>query len=372
MGCEYFAEGGAVGETLGDPATTLGYAAIEHGLLGLLKNVGKPNMMEPEKHSRVLHEARNQHAWHRDPKDIKLPRSHGTKLGDHLAHADHDKSADHMHGHALVGSTGKTHLKPIMQKMAGSILANEPHPEGLRGAIEYLANAQKGEDKLERYMKSLFGSGKIDKIESNNSQSLKEYIEELQENPSELLNMGGNLGHYLPDHAAQVSSSIAQALTYLESIKPKPMQGAPLDKVTSISPAEQAQFDRQLKIAQQPLLALEHLQKGTLIPDDLTTVQTIYPGLHQSMITKATEQLIDTMAKEEAMPYHQRIGLGMLLGQPLDSSMTPESMQAIMKSAAPQQADQQQGKSSEAQLKQVDKMAKIIGTEEQDREIEGE
>jgi hypothetical protein len=371
--CQYFASGGQVESDHENPSTTLGHAAVEHGLLGLLKNVGKPHMVDPEKHSRVLHEARNQHEWRRAPKEMKLPRTHGTRLGDHIADQDHEKAAEHMHAHPLVGNAGKTHLKPILKQMSGPLMTQDPHPEGFRGAVDYLSSAKKGHDKLDRYMENLL-SGKSEKIESNHSvAALKEHLQEIAEHPESLLEAGGSLGHYLPDHSVQLSATAAQALNYLKSIKPDPSQGAPLDKVSTVSPADQMRYDRQLNIAQQPLLVLQHLKKGTLQPQDLTTVQTLYPGLHQSMVQKAGEQLIDLMARGKQLPYFQRQTMSLLLNQPLDSTMTSQSMQAIMKANSSQESQQQQKQPKKAtgvELKQVDKMTKILGTSAQDREIE--
>ncbi len=376
-GCEYFAVGGSVGQPEEDPSTTLGNAAVEHGLLGLLKDVGRPKMVEPEKHSRVLHEARNQHEWRRAPKEMKLPRTHGTRFGDHMADGDHEKAAEHMQGHPLVGSAGKTHLKPILGQMAGPMMTQEPHPESFRGSVDYLSSAHKGNAKLDHFMKDLLRPGKSDKLGSGHSiGELKTHLQELDENPQSLLDVGGSLGHYLPGHSVQLGATAAQAINYLKSIKPAPQQSAPLDKVSTVSPADQAKYDRQLDIAQQPLLALEHLKKGTLQPQDLTTVQTLYPGLFKSMTTKATEQLVDSMAKGKEIPYYQRQTLSLLLGQPLDSSMTPMNMQAIIKSASAQQAAQQKGGPGEAkkatgvELKQIDKVDKLYETPAQARQIE--
>lgn len=373
-GCEHFAVGGSVGTPQEDPGATLGNAAVEHGLLGLLKEVGHPKMMEPEKHARILHEARNQHNWRRSPQEMKLPKTHGTRLGDHLADGDHESAAEQMTGHPLAGGAGKGALSSIMPQMAGPMLSQEPHPEGFRGAVDYLAGAKRGSEKLNQAMKGIFAHGKSKKHEAPPSiAALKEHLEALDKNPQALLDVGGSLSHYLPNQAIQISTTAATATNYLKSIKPMPIQSAPLDKSAPVSRAAEAGYNRQLAIAQDPLLTLSHLKKGTLIPADLATVSNLYPGLMNQMKQKATESLVDRMAKDEPIPYAQKQSLSLFLGQPLDSTMTLDSLQAIMKANLGAQSDQQKGgpkKASGVELKQIDKADKLLQTPAQARQID--
>lgn len=380
-GCEFYAQGGQVNqvtpfqELKDDPSDVLGHAAIDHGLLGILNNVGKPKMVDPQQHVKVLSEARNQHEWRKQPKEMKLPRTMGHRLGDYISDGDHDKMADHIHGHPLVGLTGKTHLKPIMARMAEPITLAEPHPEAFRGSVEYLSSAIKGHEKLDSYMKKMIGDEKAPKLAPDKSRmALKERLDKLQENPISLLDVGGSVGHYLPAHGVQVAATSASAVNYLNSIKPKKSQGAPLDKPSSVSIAEEMTYDRQLDNAQQPLLIAQHVKNGTLNPQDVATVKTIYPGLYNSMVMKAGEQLIAVKAKKKEIPYHQRQSLSLLLGQPLDSTLTTDSMMAIMHSSVGQQAKQQSEKAgkkaSSVELKQIDKMNSLYKTDLQDLAID--
>lgn len=378
--CEHYADGGDVQPPQpfpameDDPKKTMGHYAVTQGLLGLIRDVGKPKMMEPERHEHVLREAKAQHEWRRNPGELKLPKSHGTKLGEHIANGAHDEAAAHMHGHPLVGQAQMKHLKPIMDRLAGPAMSETPNPEAFRGSVDYLHGAAQGEHHLSSFMDNLLGSRVREKIHSSSSRNaLKAHLDDLQANPQKMLDVSGSLGHYMPGHSAELAAQSAQAVNYLESLKPKPVQGAPLDLVSTVSKAQEAGYDRQLDIAQQPLLALQHTSSGTLQPQDVTTIQTVYPGLYQDMVSKLGERIIDAKTKGVAIPYYQRQTIGMFIGQPVDSTMTPTAIQTIVKnngSMSPQQKQQraqENKKASGAELKQIDKVDSLYQTPDQER-----
>ena len=142
----------------------------------------------------------------------------------------------------------------------------------------------------------------------------------------------------------------------------------PFDKEPPADKAQTAIYNRQLDIAQQPLLVIKHAKDGTLLPQDVNTIQTIYPGLHSAIVQKLNDEMIDKKSQGVAIPYAQRVSLSLLMGStPLDSSMSPQNMQAIMKSSMTQQAQQQnqpgtQKPASGAALKQINKTNELYPT----------
>lgn len=363
-GCEYFADGGQVmpfpnppaGAENDDPSATLGHAAIEHGLVGLLGGaIGDAGIKDPEKHARILDDAKSQHR-HRslgpshDGKEEQGPKkSAGTRLGDHFFEGKHHESAELLGDHPLVGSVGKKVLEPIMARLAQPMLDKDTHPEALRGSVDYLASSARGAQKLDHETGRLMEKGKLpthlqEMSRESSRNELKEKLESIQANPSQLLDISGSLGHYLPEHAGQMGATAAQATQYLASIKPKPIQNGPLDEVTDPDPVSVDNYDRQLDIANHPLIVFEHIKDGTLQSQDLTTLSTIYPGLHKSLVSKVGEELIKAKSADQEIPYNQRMALSLVLGQPLDSTMTSASMMAIISSSAnAQDQSQSQG-----------------------------
>lgn len=241
-------------------------------------------------------------------------------------------------------------------------------------AQSYLGAAEKGYGQLLKHSKSVLGSEPVDPPEVKPRKALEAHLEQIKANPESMLDVGGSMGEALPEHGALLAARAAQATNYLESIRPTPMQGAPLDKVAKISPAAQQKFNRQLDIAESPMIALKYLKSGTLQQQDLITLGTLYPGLLKSMTSRMMERMVDGKSKK-SIPYHQRRSLGLLLGQSLDSTMTPQAAAAIMQANAgssKQESQPQKGgpkKASGAELKETSKAAKLYGTHAQDKEL---
>lgn len=376
-GCGYYAEGGEVQAPpqplprfAEDSASTLGHAAVDRGLLGLIRDVGKPKMMDPERHAKVLHEAKDQYAWRADPNENELPKTVGRRIGNAIADADHEKSASLIHGHPLVGGASKSNLHPIMERLAQPMMTEEPSPEGMRSAVDYLSSSIKGHGRLDDHMGKIFSQDKIDlRPDEGSREALRGHIDSAIQDPLKLLDSAGSVGHYLPVHGAQIGALAARSTNYLQSLKPMGSQNSPLDSISQVSPGDQAKYDRQLDIAQNPLLVLKHAETGMLQPQDLTTLQTLYPALHQSMVQKATEQMIKLGDKAKDIPYAKRQALGLLMGQALDSTMNPTVMQSIIKSQGPQQAQQQLNKQVKKQkpatgveLDQINKVNEMAET----------
>lgn len=158
--------------------------------------------------------------------------------------------------------------------------------------------------------------------------ALRKHLDDVRENPNSLLDTGGSLG--LSDHAAMLSAKAATAVDYFEALKPKQPQPGPLDSRLPVSKIHDQSYNRQLGIAERPLSILGHVRNGTVQPADIQTLTTLYPQLFKSIQEKTFESLVDAKTAGREIPYKQKIGLSMLLGQPLDATMTQSAMQAIM------------------------------------------
>lgn len=239
-------------------------------------------------------------------------------------------------------------------------------------AEEYVDGSMRGQKTIDGHIKNLIGKEKLN-IEPNpeHTSDLKKHLEFLNQNPDQALSIGGNLEHVFPGHGSYAGSRAANALNYLNTLKPKSFQNSPLDPISPPGKAADAQYNRQLEIAENPKLILEYVKSGTVQPLDLTTVKTLYPDLFQSIVSKSGEALIDAKNESKFIPYRQKQGLSSLMGQPLDSLQTPMAMQAIMRAnAGAQQQSQNQGKPKKAsgvELKQIDKTNDLLATQSQTR-----
>lgn len=283
----------------------------------------------------------------------------------------------------LLGHAGKFIGRDAPDAMKASLLKFLGSPEVLEGSAwksmaDYFMAAQRGEAQLARAAKAVISATqevlpKTKMPDEKSRKCLDKKLKEYQLDPSGLLDVGGKVGHYAPDHSQAIGQMVAQTVNYLNSLRPQVVQNSPLD--TPFTPAfEQERFDSALDIAEQPLIVFKNLSEGQLLPENLVDLKNMYPALYSSMSNKLTEEMIDHLHNGESIPYRTQIGLSMFLGQPLDSTMTQGSIAAIQmaqnRTAASEQQKQQMGASAPEgkSLKSLDKMGKSYQTSAQTRE----
>lgn len=241
-------------------------------------------------------------------------------------------------------------------------------PDGMRHIDEYLGAAEKSKKQVHGHVSNLY-SKKV-QVEPRETAGLRAHIDELEANPSKMLDIGGNLNTSMPEHGIEIAATAARAMEYFKNIKPKGQQATPFDKVSPPDKQAELAYNRQLHVAENPSIVLQHLHDGTLLPQDLVTIKTIYPHLLEDLIKRVTDDVIN---KSGEVPYKQRLAMSLLVGQPTDFSQTSAAKQAIMASAAPQQQQRLQTPQknshghvektpTNAALKQIDKVDQLAET----------
>lgn len=199
--------------------------------------------------------------------------------------------------------------------------------------VDAYAASVKGEQLTSRAVKNMFKAGaeilpqSLEPTERMRAK-LDQSVQELQINPEAITNVADHHGQYLPEHGAAGARVASAAAQYLNSIRPTQSHQSPLDKKVPLSEAQKSQYNRQLDIAQQPLMILKHINNGTATPQDFTTLNTIYPNLGRQMASKVMLHASTAVDKGDIIPYQKRLGLSMLVGQALDSTMTPGAIMA--------------------------------------------
>jgi len=269
-------------------------------------------------------------------------------------------------GSVLVGSATKALGRNVpdaarlaLLKFLGS--SNHVDAGAFKTAVDFIHATIKGENLTSKAAKAVFTAGKevlpaALMPTDEDREKLDKHLSKVQANPQVLMTAGTQTAHYLPEHAQALSATAANACNYLNSIRPSNAKAAPLDSKPVTSSAVSAAYNRQLNIAQQPLVVLDSVKKGTLTPQDVNTFKTLYPALYERVRTKLTGELVSEVDKGHMIPYRTRFGLSMLLAQPLDSTMTPAGIMAAqpMPAQAPQQPQQAPKKSTAA----LNKLAK--------------
>lgn len=243
-------------------------------------------------------------------------------------------------GHPLLGAwMGEKVLAPVFSAFITPLAKTAIDSEGAKASVDYIGNVIKGQKLLKNAAGSLFKAGaEIIPKELMPTQSSRDKLEkslEYASNPQSMMNVGGSLGHYMPEHAQAAAQTAMAAKNLFDQLKPKQSQPNPLDELSNIDPYKQAAYDRQLDIASQPLLVLKHAREGTLQIADLNTINTVYPGLLKKIASETYEQMIQSKTDGNAIPYKQRLSISMLTGQPLDSTMSQPIRAVIMAANAP-------------------------------------
>lgn len=236
---------------------------------------------------------------------------------------------------------------------------------------QFIDHTIKAENMIGKATKNLFKAGAEVLPQSqiptaNERAKLDKQLKAVAKDPMQLKNAGGDTGHYMPEHSAAMAMTATQASTYLNSIRPQSGSGAPLDSKLPPNPMQKAQFDNALDIATQPLLVLNKISQGRLNSNDLVHLQAMYPNLYTRLRQQVTDNMSKAMEKGDQVPYKTRIGLSLFLAQPMDSTLTGESIIA----AQPQQAQapqmQQPGKPpASSSVKGISKLPETYRTPSQ-------
>jgi hypothetical protein len=148
----------------------------------------------------------------------------------------------------------------------------------------------------------------------------------------------GGLDEHAPEVAEALIEKRLQVLDYLTQQMPKdPSESInPLNSDWTPSEYEIRQYRKVVEAARKPLSVLEDLKRGTVSPKSVQTVRDLYPQIYRSMVEQAAE-----VVQDRSLPYSKRIRLSVLLGVPMDRTMTKPYLQTLMM-ANEQLAQQQQ------------------------------
>jgi len=235
---------------------------------------------------------------------------------------------------ALVSEQAMTPLvESVLPSIIKPILQNIPSASSLKAVTEYGLDVIKGGYLASKAANAIFDPGK-DVLPSSRVATQKDLdkldkkIDDTNQHPGNLINVGGDLGHYMPSHQTAAGETVSNALQYLSSQKPKATKNGPLDVEIKPNKGQIAKYNRTLEIAQQPLTVMQHIKDGTLHSKDVQDLQAIYPHLYEGLKTKVYDSMISHVSKDGTIPYKSRMGLSLFLGEPLDSTLTPQSIMA--------------------------------------------
>lgn len=200
-------------------------------------------------------------------------------------------------------------------------------PGQVKALFDYAKSVGEGHLLVSKAVNNVFNTNNVipgSKVPSEaDRKKLDKYISEVNKNPAVLQNTAKDLQDILPDHSPALGLVASKAAAYLNALKPRPQLGLPQDTKVKPTSAETQDYNRQLDIAQQPLMVLQHIKDGSITPRDIATLQAVHPAAYQQLQQKLMGQLEDPDLK---IPYKTRLSMSAFVGQPLDSTMTPQGI----------------------------------------------
>lgn len=197
-------------------------------------------------------------------------------------------------------------------------------------------------------------------------QKLIRLVADYEASPDKMLGM--NDSNPVDEYQAPFAATTARAVSYLASVKPDTTPKSPLDPVLPPDPFKQADYERALDLAQQPLMVMALMKKGTLRPTDIQTIRAIYPSMYQGLVTKMMSEVVDAKTKGQDIPYQTRMQMSMFMGQPLDSTMTPMAILAAQPKGRQPQGGMTPIETAKKDTKGLSKMVGLSQTEGQSRQ----
>lgn len=243
-----------------------------------------------------------------------------------------------------------------------------------KSMVDFVHSVSKGELLVTKGASAVFKAGRQVLTDTQlpnekDRKRLDKKLKDLRSNSAPLMDTGGKTSHYLPDHGAAMGQTAANAVNYLNSLRPNTDKMKPFDSQVQANPVAEAEYNRALDIAQQPLIVMKNIKDGTLTPQDVVHLKSLYPDLYTKFNNEMMHHVVNMEHGEETIPYKTTLALSLYMGQPLDSTMTPQSLMATQPppQAPPGTQGQPQPKHS---MTAVNKLSKGYSTPSQAREAE--
>lgn len=215
---------------------------------------------------------------------------------------------------------------------------------------DYLQQAARGAYLLQRAAKNVFENEKeptVKPIEAKKLERLDKKIKALENNIDGHLELGGEIGYYMPQHSTALGMTSMRVATYLNQRRPQPKPMGALSKPLPPSNSEMANYFRTLQIAENPAIVFTKIKTGSLTSKDVIDLKEMYPELYAQFATEITNQIVEAQTKNKTIPFKVKKSLSLFAGQPMDNTLSP---QAILSAQA---TYQQQGQAPEQQMPQM-------------------
>lgn len=264
------------------------------------------------------------------------------------------------------------YLAPILLKAASSGPIKQ-----VGNLVNYANSINKGNSIVGKAIEAVFRGGPQEVFNYNTSdtrdQKLKDFIEEggtaqqliedaqSQNIPTQVFAEGGKvlpplnpptnlIEEHFPEQNIMLNSARSRISGYLSSLRPSEKPKLPFDS-KHVNPHEERNYNKAIKLANNPISILGKVKDGSLTPKDMQHFTAMYPELHRDLSKRLTKRIFEDQLKEETKPkYGIRQALSLFTGSNLDSSLTPQNIQAAQMVFAKQNAQRNPPPSTKAPL----------------------
>lgn len=261
--------------------------------------------------------------------------------------------------------SAKAFISPVAMKL----LAQGAGPDEMEHGVHYAEHVGKGMHKMDKAINGILSDKGMEHVlpDMRMRDKLKKFIgdgklhDEIfadgtphpEGKDSPVTEGADPIARHYPEQNTILQSIRGRVHNYLNSIKPQPTQPGLLMDPPQVSQAQKRTYDRALDIAVDPLSILTHIKKGTITPEQIGHINQMYPEVYQEISRKLTYKLMEDKAKGILVPYRTRQALSLFLGAPLDSTMTPASIQLIQSTFIPPAPPQGAAPNSKASLSKL-------------------
>lgn len=310
-------------------------------------NMDNPVVAEYQKWLQATHDFHGRVAQHYGTKGTEVAALQGTagKIGAAFEEAQiHAKRIAKLDAIGVRPNTGGTGNRGIVMGLADPGVRMAMLSRAERVAMDFSKRSGWAIDEF-------FVSGGSTKVRPSTNAFLKgaggeratfertvEAVLDANENPQRVAELvGSQLPSSRPGVGFHTVQTMARGLAYLvqhmpSGMQPDPTLAAPHLEKPLYSDAEMRVWARRAAAIDQPLTVLEHLAQGIVVDEEIDALREVYPDLFDRVETSLRMGLADR--SKPPLNRQQKLQLSVVFGQPVDASMTVDTMRILQMSPA--------------------------------------
>lgn len=161
-------------------------------------------------------------------------------------------------------------------------------------------------------------------------------------NDSAKITKEDSFGEAFPEQNLLLNTARGRVSGYLNSLRPLPnAPRLPFDREKK-DRAKEKTYNEAIDIAAAPLSILGKIKNGSIKPEHIQHLNSLYPELYGNLKSRMTKKIMEAQLSGEKPSYRVRQSMSLFLQAPLDSTFLPQNIQAAQQVFAQKKGTQQQ------------------------------